>query len=79
MSGHIRWYTRQDSKKSEKQGEVGRLDARYALEYASGCQWGQIRQLIEECPNLPLDVRQSLVAQGDEAASRPGSLQDQQR
>ena len=62
-------YTREDSKKSEKQREGGNLDARYALEYASECQWDQIRILIAECPDLPLEVRQTLMAQGDEAAA----------
>ena len=31
--------------------------------------WQQIRQLISDCPDLPPETRQSLIAQGDEAAA----------
>jgi hypothetical protein len=31
--------------------------------------WGQIRSLIADCPDLLPEARQSLIAQGDEAAS----------
>jgi hypothetical protein len=33
-----------------------------------GARWGQIRSLISDCPDLPPEARQSLIAQGDEAA-----------
>ena len=49
-----------------------------------GARWNKIRDLISDCPDLPLEARQSMVTQGDEAAaiaskaSRRDSQQDQQ-
>lgn len=49
-----------------------------------GAPWQQIRTLISDCSDLPLEARQSMVTQGDEAAviaskaSRRDSQQDQQ-
>jgi hypothetical protein len=35
--------------------------------------WNDIRALIEACPGLPADARQSLIEQGDEACGRAGA------
>ena len=61
-------YTREDSKKFEKQREGVSSGPRYAPGYAFECQWQQVRQLILDCPDLLPETRQSLIAQGDHAA-----------
>jgi hypothetical protein len=36
-----------------------------ASDIQSGARWDQIRGLIAECPDLPIQARQSLIARGD--------------
>ena len=45
-----------------------------------GVPWQELRGLISDCPDLPTDARQSLVAKGDEAAGMAcrETLQDHQ-
>ena len=61
-------YTREDSKKSEKQREVSSSGGGSAQGSAHDCKWHQIRRLIADCPDLPESEKQSLIAQGDDAA-----------
>ncbi len=59
-------------------------DAHVVQSSELGAPWQQIRTLISDCSDLPLEARQSMVTQGDEAAaiaskaSRRDSQQDQQ-
>ncbi len=39
-----------------------------ASDFQSGARWEQVRALIADCPELPEEARQLLIAQGDEAA-----------